>query len=409
MIRSSPACSSSSRELCPTSSNVSLSREPWKRSIRTRSSSSGSLVTTAPPSPNAPRFLLGKNENVEIVPSAPARRPSAAIEPAACAASSSTGTPSASISATGATLPNRWTTMTAFVRGVSAARTVSGGDAERLRVDVAEHRPRAGRRDRLGRRVERERRHHDLVARPDAHRLQRQRQRVGAVGHADRVARAEVARRSPPRSPRPPGRGCSGPRRAARRASRAGARAAARAVWRCRREGLPLQEYRLLADTVVVEGPGQRVIRRKIVFTSQSLRSVVRPGDLAVREQRLDDVVHQMDLKGSLDDGNAPELERRIDAALAGGVRWLIVDLAEANPVGDAGAQRALERRARAALPPRRADPRRRRARRRAAHQRLRGRPPPRAGRQRRPGDHDPQDAAARRRPCRGPSSASPR
>jgi anti-anti-sigma regulatory factor len=72
------------------------------------------------------------------------------------------------------------------------------------------------------------------------------------------------------------------------------------------------------------------------MFTSQSLRSVVRPGDLAVREQRLDDVVHQMDLKGSLDDGNAPELERRIDAALAGGVRWLIVDLAEAVPVGDA-------------------------------------------------------------------------
>ena len=72
------------------------------------------------------------------------------------------------------------------------------------------------------------------------------------------------------------------------------------------------------------------------MFTSQSLRSVVRPGDLAVREQRLDDVVHQMDLKGSLDDANAPELERRIDAALAGGVRWLIVDLAEAAPVGDA-------------------------------------------------------------------------
>jgi anti-anti-sigma regulatory factor len=71
------------------------------------------------------------------------------------------------------------------------------------------------------------------------------------------------------------------------------------------------------------------------VFTSQSLRSVVRPGDLAVREQRLDDVVHQMDLKGSLDDGNAPELERRIEAALAGGVRWLIIDLGEASPVGD--------------------------------------------------------------------------
>jgi anti-anti-sigma regulatory factor len=71
------------------------------------------------------------------------------------------------------------------------------------------------------------------------------------------------------------------------------------------------------------------------VFTSQSLRSVVRPGDLAVREQRLDDVVHQMDLKGSLDDANARELKRRIDAALAGGVRWLIVDLAQADPVGE--------------------------------------------------------------------------
>jgi anti-anti-sigma regulatory factor len=77
------------------------------------------------------------------------------------------------------------------------------------------------------------------------------------------------------------------------------------------------------------------------MFTSQSLRSVVRPGDLAVREQRLDDVVHQMDLKGSVADANAPELERRINAALAGGVRWLIVDLGDANPVGDA-ALRAL-------------------------------------------------------------------
>ena len=72
------------------------------------------------------------------------------------------------------------------------------------------------------------------------------------------------------------------------------------------------------------------------MFTSQSLRAVVRPGDLAVREQRLDDVVHQMDLKGSVADANAPELERRIGAALAGGVRWLIIDLADANPVGDA-------------------------------------------------------------------------
>ena len=77
-------------------------------------------MTTAPPSPKAPRFFDGKNDSVAAVPSAPGR-PAGAREPTACAASSSTGTPSASISATGATLPNRWTTMTALVRGVSAA------------------------------------------------------------------------------------------------------------------------------------------------------------------------------------------------------------------------------------------------------------------------------------------------
>ncbi len=77
------------------------------------------------------------------------------------------------------------------------------------------------------------------------------------------------------------------------------------------------------------------------MFTSSSLRAVVRPGAFAVREQRLDDVVHQMDLRGTLDESNAPELARRIDAALGGGVRWLIVDLGDANPVGDA-ALRAL-------------------------------------------------------------------
>ena len=77
-----------------------------------------------PPSPKHPRFLEGKKENVAAVPSAPGR-PAIETEPAACAASSSTGTPSASISATGATLPNRCTAITAFVRGVRAARTVS--------------------------------------------------------------------------------------------------------------------------------------------------------------------------------------------------------------------------------------------------------------------------------------------
>ena len=77
-----------------------------------------------PPSPKQPRFLEGKKENVAAVPSEPGR-PCAPVEPADWAASSSTGTPSSSISPTGAMLPNRCTAITAFVRGVSASATVS--------------------------------------------------------------------------------------------------------------------------------------------------------------------------------------------------------------------------------------------------------------------------------------------
>ena len=78
-----------------------------------------------PPSPKQPRFFDGKNENVAATPTRRGARRLRPSEPAAWAASSSTGTPSASISATGAALPNRCTASTAFVRGVSAARTVS--------------------------------------------------------------------------------------------------------------------------------------------------------------------------------------------------------------------------------------------------------------------------------------------
>jgi anti-anti-sigma regulatory factor len=83
------------------------------------------------------------------------------------------------------------------------------------------------------------------------------------------------------------------------------------------------------------------------MFTSQSLRAVVRPGSLAVREHRLDEVVHQIEVRGTLSEANAPEMARRIDAALAGGVRWLIVDLAEAVDVAEP-ALRALVATARA-------------------------------------------------------------
>jgi anti-anti-sigma regulatory factor len=71
------------------------------------------------------------------------------------------------------------------------------------------------------------------------------------------------------------------------------------------------------------------------MFTSQSLRAVVKPGALVVREQRLDDVVHQLDVRGTLDARTLGELARRIDAALSGGVRWLIVDIADTVAVAD--------------------------------------------------------------------------
>jgi anti-anti-sigma regulatory factor len=69
------------------------------------------------------------------------------------------------------------------------------------------------------------------------------------------------------------------------------------------------------------------------VFTSQSLPAVPQPGSVGFHEHRLDDVVHQIDVSGVLEEPG--ELNRRVEAALAGGVRWLILDLAEAVNVSD--------------------------------------------------------------------------
>jgi anti-anti-sigma regulatory factor len=71
------------------------------------------------------------------------------------------------------------------------------------------------------------------------------------------------------------------------------------------------------------------------MFTSQSLRAVVKPGSVAFGEHRLDDVVHQIEVRGTLGDDAGRELGRRVESALAGGVRWLILDLAEAVDVSD--------------------------------------------------------------------------
>jgi anti-anti-sigma regulatory factor len=69
------------------------------------------------------------------------------------------------------------------------------------------------------------------------------------------------------------------------------------------------------------------------MFTSQSLRAVPKPGSVGFTEHRLDDVVHQIDVAGVLED--IGELGRRIDAALAAGVRWLILALSEVAVVSD--------------------------------------------------------------------------
>jgi hypothetical protein len=67
---------------------------------------------------------------------------------------------------------------------------------------------------------------------------------------------------------------------------------------------------------------------RVTMFTPPSVRASGSEG--AIREQRLDDVLHHLEVKGAPAVG---ELGRRIDAALASGVRWLVVDLERATAV----------------------------------------------------------------------------
>ena len=64
------------------------------------------------------------------------------------------------------------------------------------------------------------------------------------------------------------------------------------------------------------------------MFTPPTVPSAASDG--IVYEQRLDDVVHHLEVRGT---PSASELGRRIDAALESGVRWLMVDLARAGAV----------------------------------------------------------------------------
>ena len=84
---------------------------------------------------------------------------------------------------------------------------VLGVEVERRRVDVGEDRRRAAPRDRLGRRVERERRADHLVAGADAERVEHEHDRVGAVGDADRVRARRGSRPPRARTPSRSGRG----------------------------------------------------------------------------------------------------------------------------------------------------------------------------------------------------------
>ena len=85
--------------------------------------------------------------------------------------------------------------MIAFVFGVIRVATSSGSRFSVLRVDVGEDRRGAALRDRLGSRVERERRADHLVAGADAERVEDEDERVRAVRDADRLRDAEIGGR----------------------------------------------------------------------------------------------------------------------------------------------------------------------------------------------------------------------
>ena len=82
--------------------------------------------------------------------------------------------------------------------GARAGARLGVGDVEveAAGLDVDRHRHAARPHHRLGGGEEGERRHQHLVAGTQAERVQRQHQRVGAVGDADAAGAAEVVRRS---------------------------------------------------------------------------------------------------------------------------------------------------------------------------------------------------------------------
>ena len=168
---------------------------PWCRSRRTAAASSASSVVTAPPSPVV-TILRGWNERHASSPSAPHgvsryRAPSAPAASSTSATSCGTAVCSSSQS-TGR--PKRCTASTARVRGVTAAGDELGPHVEGLRVDVDEHRARAGQLDGVRGRGERVRGDDHLVALADPEREHGEVQRRRAGRDRDRLRSADRAR-----------------------------------------------------------------------------------------------------------------------------------------------------------------------------------------------------------------------
>ena len=159
-----------------------------RRGASTRSASSSSSVATSPPSPRQKRFFVGieaeRRDRAVLARPRARRRP--APRPRA------RGRRARRSGRTSIIRPNRCTGMIARVRSVTFAAASS---RSRLSVtgSISAKTGVAPRRDdRLGGRVEGEGGADDLVARPDAERLEGEHERVGAVGDADRPLHAEV-------------------------------------------------------------------------------------------------------------------------------------------------------------------------------------------------------------------------
>ena len=94
-------------------------------------------------------------------------------------------------------------------------RRFEAGDVDIVGVgiDVDEHRLGLGQRHHFGGRGEGEARHEHRIARSDAGGVERQQQRVGAVGAGDGVLDADIGGDLAARTRRPPARECSCRRR----------------------------------------------------------------------------------------------------------------------------------------------------------------------------------------------------